>query len=179
MRSRKSCRINPTCPGQSYHHPFLQTHTHTRCCLSLQRYPTISSCSTFQCCRCSRSRSNTTQTHVNALKRRRSPSSTFHVDVNGGFLLGALLQTDVATHVRRLSLGDVQRGHPVHLFLPPHLRPLLPLPLHRPHAPATQLERCVERDNDVWAGGDDGGLGVAYNGIERRVNCRSDMLKSC
>lgn len=34
---------------------------------------------------------------------------TFHVDVNGGSLLAGLLQTDVATHVRGMGLGNVQR----------------------------------------------------------------------
>lgn len=99
--------------------------------------------------------------------KRRFLLSTFHVDVNGGCLLGALLQADVAAHVKWLSPGDVQRGHPVHLFLSPHLRPLLPLPLHRLHTLAAQLQGCAERDDNVGAGRGDGGLGVACDGIER------------
>ena len=116
--------------------------------------------------------------HIHAKKKkkrdrnkRRFLPSTFHVDVNGGCLLGALLQADVAAHVKRLSPGDVQRGHPVHLLLSPHLQPLLPLPLHRLHTLAAQLQGCAERDDNVRAGRGDGGLGVACNGIEREINC--------
>lgn len=101
--------------------------------------------------------------------------ATFHIDVNGGSLLGALLQADVAAHVNRLSPGDVQCRHPIDLFLPSHLRPVLPLPLHRLLTLATQLEGCVERDDNVGISGGDSGLGVSYNGIEREINCISNI----
>lgn len=90
-----------------------------------------------------------------------SPRATFHVDVDGAALLGALLQADVAAHVDGLSLGDAQRGRPRHPLLAPHLRPVLPLPLRLRVAVATQLEGRIERDDEVGAGGGDGGLGVA------------------
>lgn len=102
-------------------------------------------------------------------------SCTSHVDVDVGSLLRALLQADVAAHVCGLSPGDVQRGHPIHLLLSPHLGPLLPLPLHRLHTPALQLEGCAERHDHLGAGGGDHGLGVAWNGIETKV----DVFEAC
>ncbi|RCU34627.1 hypothetical protein DVA81_19200, partial [Acinetobacter baumannii] len=80
-----------------------------------------------------------------------------------------LLQADVAAHVNGLSLGDVQRGHPIRLILSPHLRPVLPLPLHRLHTLATQLKGCVERDDNVGVDGGDSGFGVAYDRMEREI----------
>lgn len=94
---------------------------------------------------------------------------TFHVDVNGGSLLAGLLQADVATHLRGMSLGNVQRGLPIDLFLPPHFGTLFSIPLHRFLALTLQLQGRVERENNVGAGGDNGRLGVAWK-YKRLVN---------
>lgn len=101
-------------------------------------------------------------------KNKAKASITFDVDVDVGSLLRALLQADVAAHVRWLSPGDVERGHAVHLPLSAHLWPLLPLPLHGLGTAALQLERSAQRHHQVRANGRDRRLGVACRGLERR-----------
>lgn len=96
--------------------------------------------------------------------------ATFHKDVDGGFLPGALLQADIASHVKRLSPGNVQSGHPNSFFLSPHLRTVLSLPLHVLLTLATQVEGCVELGDKVGAGRGDSGLCVAYNWNEGIAN---------
>ncbi len=178
MYSINSYCIYCTCQGQSYKHLFSQTHPHT--------FPLLHPAVCFHLLYISVLLSLTNKLHIisntcnhlNTPKRWQLHPATFYIDVNGGFLLGALLQADVAAHVNRLSPGDVQCGHPIDLFLPPHLWPVLSLPLHRLLTLATQLEGCVEWDDNVGIGGGDSRLGVAYNGIEEEINCISNIPKS-
>lgn len=97
-------------------------------------------------------------------------AATSDIDVDGGLLPRALLQADVATHVTRLSPGDVYRGHPAGPLLSPqlHIRPVLPHPLDLLLTPAKQFERLVEIDDEVVVvSGGNNGLGVAYDETQR------------
>lgn len=165
-----SYSIKCTCPGQSYKHLFRQTHPHTLLPLAAAVNNHPLSLASDPSTLCAPAQTNRTQTQTHGKGTAGTSSRTSHVDVDVGSLLRALLQADVAAHVRGLSPGDVQRGHPIHLLLSPHLGPLLPLPLHRLHTPALQLEGCAERHDHVGAGGGDNGLGVACNGIETKID---------
>lgn len=136
----------------------------------------ISTCSRFQSSYLSRSQTNTTQSlnHWNTSRHKQLDPATSNIDVDGGLLPRALLQADVAAHVKRLSLGDVHYGQPINHFLPPHLPPV-PQPLHLPLAPALQFKRFVEIDDKVvlFSGGDNG-LAVACNETERTCHCGKD-----
>lgn len=67
----------------------------------------------------------------------------------------------------------MQCGHPNHPFLSPLplSRPVLPLPLHLLLTSAMQLKWFVEFDDKVALSGGDGGLGVAYNGVDENQLC--------
>lgn len=140
-------------------------HTHTRCG---GKQPSALAPDSSTLSALAQTNSTPTQTHGKGTAG--TSSCTSHVDIDVGSLPRALLQADVAAHVCGLSPGDVQRGHPIHLLLSPNLGPLLPLPLHRLHTPALQLEGCAERHDHVGTGGGDNGLGVACNGIETKID---------
>lgn len=162
MHSINSYSIHSTCSVQSYIHLFVQTHPHTLLPVTVVMGSNFLLFYISVLFLLALSQTNNTQSST----CKNELFVTFHIDINGGLLLGALLQADVAAHVSRLSPGDVQRRHPISLFLSPHLRPLLPMPLHCLYTLATQLKRCIKQDNDVGAGRCDRGLGVAYNEIE-------------
>lgn len=141
-------------------------------------YPAVYFLSHFQPSSFLSSVSHTITNHLHALAQRQTDPATLYIDVDGGLLPGYPLQADIATHVARLSLGDVQYGHPINLSLSSHLQPLLPLPLHLPLTLAMQVEGVVERDDKVGAGRGDSRLSVACNGGKWQTKSNDQPLFS-
>lgn len=163
-----SYRIECTCPGQSYKHLFPRKHTHTHKHAGRAAEPPSALVLSWRVKTEDKKQKKNKSINNNKRNNKTKAPVTFDVDVDVGSLLRALLQADVAAHVRRLSPGDVERGHAVHLPLTAHLGPLLPLPLHGLGAAALQLEGSAQRHHQVRAGRSDRGLGVACGGLERR-----------